>query len=141
MTKQELFAFMSRHKLAVLSTIGAHGEPQSALVGFAVTKDLEIIFDTVKSSRKYGNLVANPAAAFVVGCMGETTMQYEGEARELGGDELRRYKEVYFATWPDGPSRQSWPGICYFAVKPKWIRFSDYGETPAVIEEFSWNES
>ena len=136
MTNQQLFAFMSRHKLAVLSTISAHGTPQSALVGFAVTKDLEIVFDTVKTSRKYGNLITNPAAAFVVGCTDEVTMQYEGEARELGGEELRRYKDVYFATWPDGPSRQNWPGICYFVVKPRWIRFSDFGATPRLIEEF-----
>lgn len=67
MTKEQLFAFIKEHKLGVLSTIGPTGAPQSALVGIGVTAELEIVFDTVKSSRKYGNLIANPAAAFVVG--------------------------------------------------------------------------
>lgn len=126
---------MNGQKLGVLSTVNAQGTPESALVGIAVTSDLEIIFDTVKTSRKYTNLVANSAAAFVVGCTGDATLQYEGTAMELAGAEMERCKTVYFAQYPDGPARQSWPGICYFVLKPKWIRFSDYGETPALIEE------
>jgi general stress protein 26 len=113
MTKDDLLAFMQAHTLAVLSTLGAQGTPQSALIGIAVTSELEIIFDTIKSSRKYGDLIANPAAALVVGCTDETTLQYEGLARLPVGEELERYKAAYLGAWPDGPSRQSWPGICY----------------------------
>jgi hypothetical protein len=58
------------------------------LIGIAVTAELEIVFDTVKSSRKYGNLATNPAATFVVGCTSETTLQYEGVASEPLGDDL-----------------------------------------------------
>jgi len=137
MTKADLHAFIETQKYAVLSTVTAERTPHSALVGIAVTTDLEIVFDTVKTSRKYKNLTANPAAAFVVGCSGDATLQYEGLAVELtGGEELERCKAVYFTKFPDGPTRQSWPGICYFVLKPKWIRFNDYGETPAMIEEF-----
>ena len=32
-------------------------------------------------------------------------MQYEGEAHQPEGAELAHYQEVYFARWPDGPSR------------------------------------
>jgi general stress protein 26 len=138
MTKDELFAFIKRHKLAVLSTISPQGSPQSALVGIGVSANLEIIFDTVKTSRKYLNLSANPAAAFVVGCTGDETLQFEGTALEPTGHDLQRYQAIYFESYPDGPSRLSSPGICYFVVNPKWIRFSDYGETPALIEEFKF---
>lgn len=48
----DVHAFLARHKLGVLGTIGETGTPQSALVGIAVTPDLEIVFDTVKTSRK-----------------------------------------------------------------------------------------
>lgn len=50
-------------------------------MGIAITPELEIIFDTVKSSRKYPNLVARPSCAFVAGGWGATeqTVQYEGE--------------------------------------------------------------
>jgi len=53
---QARFAMRS-HKLAVISTLGADGSPQAALVGVAVTDTFQIIFDTVSTSRKHANLV------------------------------------------------------------------------------------
>jgi general stress protein 26 len=137
-THVDLFHFIAKSKVGVLSSIGASGTPQSALVGFAVTENLEIIFDTVKSSRKYGNLIARPECSFVFGWSGEQTMQYEGIAEELGGRQLQRYQDVYLRTWPDGLSRSQWPGIVYFLVKPKWIRYSDFDKNPPLILEFTF---
>ena len=56
MDKTQLFKFLTLNRLGVLSTLGPMGEPQSALVGFAVTSEFEIIFDTVSNSRKFRNL-------------------------------------------------------------------------------------
>jgi pyridoxine/pyridoxamine 5'-phosphate oxidase len=67
MTKLELYQFISGHALAVVGSISADGAPQSALVGIAVTEDLEIVFDTLHTTRKYRNLVSNPKASVVVG--------------------------------------------------------------------------
>jgi pyridoxine/pyridoxamine 5'-phosphate oxidase len=138
MTKADVYEFLIKEKLGVLGSLSPEGQPQSALVGIAVTPDLEIVFDTVKSTRKYRNLTVNPAASFAVGWSGETTAQFEGEARELTGDDLARYQEVYFAAWPDGPTRLSWPGITYFVVRPRWIRYSDFNQNPPLIEEFTF---
>lgn len=138
MTKTDLFTFIAKHKLGVLGSLSANGFPQSALVGIAGTRDLEIVFDTVNSSRKYRNLIENPAASFVIGWEDDLTLQYEGEAFEPKGDELTRYKREYFAIWPECRSHESWPGISYFVVRPKWIRYSDYNQAPPLIEEFSF---
>lgn len=138
MTKAELYTFLASNRLGVVSSLGKDGEPQSALIGIAVTTDLELVFDTVKSSRKYGNLVSQRACSFVIGWQGEATVQYQGKAQELGGAELAIYKQVYFAAFPDGPEREQWPGIAYFVVRPAWIRFSDYGHRPPRIEEMRW---
>jgi pyridoxine/pyridoxamine 5'-phosphate oxidase len=129
---------MTRCKLGVLGTIGATGSPQAALVGIAVTPQLEIIFDTVTSSRKYANLVARPACSFVVGWAGEQTVQYEGEAEELRPPDFERYRQIYFQAWPDGPARMRWPGIVYFVVRPAWIRYSDFDQNPPLIREFTF---
>ena len=134
-TKQDLFEFISKRRLGVLSSIAADGTPQSALVGIAVSSELEIIFDTVMSSRKYGNLTSNPAASFVIGWEGEVTVQYEGTAELLVGADLERYREIYFLTWPDGRDRLSWAGIVHFVVRPTWIRYSDFDAHPPRIEE------
>jgi hypothetical protein len=104
-------------------------------VGIAVTPGLEIVFDTLNSSRKYRNLTERPLCSFVVGWGGEKTVQYEGIAAEPKGAELERCQEAYFAIWPDGLARMSWPGIAYFVVRPKWIRYSDYDQNPPLVEE------
>jgi general stress protein 26 len=131
----EVFGFMSVQRLAVLTTADAAGRPEAALMGFAVTPELEIIFDTVKTSRKYPNLKKNPRVAWVIGCTTEVSVQYEGVAQELEGAELAYYKKLYFAAFPDGPARENWPGITYFVVRPKWIRYCDYNPGTRRIEE------
>jgi pyridoxine/pyridoxamine 5'-phosphate oxidase len=138
MTRADIYHFLAKEKLGVLGTLSPDGRPQSALVGIAVTSELEIIFDTVKSSRKYRNLVSNPLSSFVVGWAGECTIQYEGEAYQPEGNELATYQEMYFSRWPDGPSRLAWPGITYFVVRPRWIRYSDFDQNPPLIEEFNF---
>jgi Pyridoxamine 5'-phosphate oxidase len=135
MTRAELFEFMRRHRYCVVSSV-ADDVPQSAVVGFAVSPELEIIFDTLRSSRKYRNLIANPSAAVAM-WTGETTVQYEGVAAELSpADE--RYREIYFETWPDGRDRLNWPGLTHFVIRPKWARLSDFDARPPRIEDLTF---
>lgn len=143
MTEDDLLTFMAKCRLGVLGTIRGPDAPQSALVGIAVTRQLEIVFDTVKSSRKYPNLITWPACSFVIGGWGEgeQTVQYEGEAEELKSPELEQYQKIYFETWPDGPARMSWPGIVYFVVRPTWIRYSDFDQDPPFIREFTFRSN
>jgi pyridoxine/pyridoxamine 5'-phosphate oxidase len=136
MDKAQLLKFLVGSKLGVLSTIGPQGEPQSALVGFAMTPEFEIVFDTVSSSRKFANLARDARAAFVIGWDGEITAQFEGLTRQISSTELGRYHEIYFQAFPDGPARLKWAGITYYVVKPKWIRYSDFNQSPPKIEEF-----
>jgi hypothetical protein len=141
MTQSDLYVFMSRHKLGVLGTICSAGTPQSALVGVAITPEFEIVFDTVRHTRKYPNLKAKPACSFVIGWDAEQTVQYEGVAEELQPPALERYQAIYFKVWTDGPARLSWPGIVYFLVRPAWIRYSDFAQDPPLIREFTFGSS
>jgi len=87
------------------------------------------------------NLRRNPAIAFVIGGPGageERTVQYEGVADEPAGPDLDRLKERYFVKFPDGRERQKWPGIAYFRVEPRWVRFSDFTAVPPQIVEFTF---
>ncbi|HZY38982.1 MAG TPA: pyridoxamine 5'-phosphate oxidase family protein [Mucilaginibacter sp.] len=135
MTKEFLFDFMRQHKLGVLSTVAGDGRPESALVGIAVSEGLEIVFDTVKASRKYKNLLQNPMVALVIGWDDETTVQFEGIATELVGPEDDRYREIYYDAYPDGRDRAAnWAGLVHFKVTPKWLRYSNFNN-PVVVEE------
>ncbi len=138
MDKQLLFEFLDGCGLGVVSTLGADGAPQSALVGIAVTPELEIVFDTVEKSRKFANIARDPRVAFAIGWQGEITVQYEGVARQISSTELGAYHEAYFRKFTDGPARLKWEGITYYVVGPKWIRYSNYNQSPPEIVELKF---
>jgi len=136
---QTLLDYMRLHRLAVQASVSPTGMPQAALVGFAVSDQFEIVFDTIQTTRKAQNLRQNPHVALVIGGWvldDERTVQYEGEADEPSGAELDRLKQVYYAAYPDGPGRASWPGLIYVRVRPTWVRYSDYNKDPPEIVEF-----
>lgn len=137
----ELYTFITKFRLGVLGTVSDNNTPQSALVGFAVTPGLELIFDTVKNSRKYPNLTSRPSSSFVIGWSGEQTVQYEGEAQELRPPDLERYQKIYFEVWPECRAHLTWPGIVYFLVHPTWIRYSDFDQSPPFSREFTFRNS
>ena len=138
MTTKFIYDFITKNKYAVLSTVSEKGMPQSALVGIAVTRDLKIIFDTVTTTRKYKNLIINPAIAFVIGWVDEQTVQYEGTARIPKDQQFDKLLVVYFKVFPDGKDRkENWKDITYFYVEPRWIRYSNFNE-PVQIEEMEF---
>jgi hypothetical protein len=138
LTREFAYQFISRHQLAVLSSIAPGNKPQSALVGIAVSKDLKIIFDTVDRSRKYANLISNPLVSLVIGWEDETTLQYEGEAELLDELDGEKFREIYYACFPDGRQRaETWPGLVHFVVRPRWMRYSNFN-LPQVIEEITF---
>lgn len=144
MTREEVLNFMRTHSLGVQASVSAANSPQAAVVGFVVTDAFEIVFDTLATSRKAANLRQNPHCAFVIGGLldgDERSVQYEGVADEPGGTDLHNLKEMYFARFPDGRERQHWPGLTYFRVKPRWLRFSDWNQTPPIIVEFEFDAS
>lgn len=138
MTQADLYRFLNGCRLAVLSSTNEDHSPQSALIGIAVTPDLEIVFDTVKRSRKYPNLRKHAACSLVIGWSGEQTVQYEGTARELGEAERDGFHSIYFQAWPECRSHLAWSDIVYFVVQPRWMRFSDYERDPPLIQEFEF---
>jgi hypothetical protein len=131
---------MQAQRLGVVASISPTGEPQSAVVGIAVTDMMEIVFDTLSTTRKCENLRRLPKASIVTGWDQEITVQCDGVADEPSGADLERVKACYFGVYPDGVERQRWEGITYFRVRPAWIRFSDFNPGGAMTE-FSFNPS
>lgn len=132
--KKTILDFIKKQKLAVISTVGEN-KPESAVLEFGETDDLEIIIDTFTSSRKYKNLQTNKNVSFVIGWDEDITVQYEGIAEEVKGDEAKRYKQAY---WSKNPKAQRWDsreGITYFKITPIWIRYSDLNKDPWDIFE------
>jgi general stress protein 26 len=144
MDRAGLLGFLRGYKLAVLASRDAGGAPQAAVVGFAVSDDLELVFDTLDHSRKARNLGGDPRVALVIGGQTwgeERTVQYEGVADVPTGPELERLRELYFERFPDGRERlASWPGLIHVRVRPTWIRYSDFERQPPEIVELTGDE-
>ncbi len=136
MTRDDLLGFLRLPRLWVEATISPTGSPQAAVIGAVVSDDFELFFDTLASSRKLQNLRRDQRIA-LVGWEGERTAQIEGLTDEPSGEELARLKRLYFERFPDGRTRELWPGIAYARVRPTWIRLSDFGVGPPAISTFS----
>lgn len=135
---QEVAQLVAVQQLAVVATLGSDGAPQAALVGIAITDRFELVFDSVDSSRKIGNIRRDPRVAVVLGgtMQDGRTVQLDGIADEPTGDEGERIREAYFRRWPDGRERQSWRGITHVRITPQWLRFSDWTVSPVVVAEW-----
>lgn len=138
MNDEDILTFIRMHKWAIEATTSSTFAPQAAIIGIAATNQLELVFDTLATSRKAANLRANQRIALVIGGWAvddPRTVQYEGVTDFPAGAELEWLKQVYFAAFPDGPTREAWPGITYVRVKPTWLRYSDFRAEPPVVSE------
>ena len=126
-----LFDFIKPHKLGVMATVTGNSLPQAAVVGIAVTKELELFCSSFTASRKYKNLRVNPRVAVVIGWDKGKTVQYEGTAEELDVD---LGEEVPLRTILAGvPSIGKYiprEHRVFYKIKPTWIRFSDLSVEP-----------
>lgn len=147
-SRAELVAFLREVPLLTLATLSPEGAPQAALLGVAVSDDLELVLDTLETTRKFRNIRRDPRVAFVFGKAGgyqsgkhdERTLQYEGVAEIPAGEDLKRAQALYFGLFPEGRERLKWPHITYIRARPTWIRFSDYNQNPPVIAELGGGE-
>ena len=135
LSPQFVLDFLKRHRLGVIATASLDAVPEAALINFAVTPGLEIVFETTTATRKFPNLKRNPYADMVIGWEGGQTLQCSGTVDEPEGREGERLRALYLAAFPATASHEHWPGNSYFRLRPHWLRFSDYSSQPRRIAE------
>ncbi len=140
MQKEDVLPFLKKNIHAVISTCGTNGQPEAALIGFGETDNFELIFGTYTTSRKYKNLKENNKVAFVIGWDEDfITVQYEGVAKEVFGQEQEKYVSLYHKKVPGAIKFKSLPHQSYWKVEPLWIRYSDLSdEKNEKIVEFTF---
>lgn len=136
-TTQDIYEFISSKQLMTISSVGADGSPQAAVVGFGQTEDLRLVFGTSNQSRKFANISANPEVAVVIGWDGPQTVQYEGTAREATPEEAKELTELYYEKVPMAQSRQDAPDQTYIVIDPTWVRFTNIAAQPWEVDEVS----
>ncbi len=138
MRKEEVLRFMQTYRYAVQSSNTALAAPQSALIGFSVSDQFEVVFLTLKGSRKWGNLQQDKRISLVIGGWrpdDECTVQYEGTARVLLDAEQTRFVRMYQSQFPNSEDEAVHEDSIHVLVEPCWIRYSNYnGFAPRVVE-------
>jgi general stress protein 26 len=139
-TKKLILNFLALNSLGVISTVGKNAQPEAALVAFAETPELELIFQTQSNTRKYQNLQQNSKVALVIGwdSVIHKTLQYEGVASEVAAQDSEKYIKIFKAKkTPCTEDFLNEPNVKFFKVVPTWIGFSDYtGKKPQITELF-----
>jgi hypothetical protein len=67
MNETDVLTFIRSHRWAIVATASTSLAPQAAIVGIAVTDQLEVVFDTLASSRKAANLASIHALPWSLG--------------------------------------------------------------------------
>ena len=123
MTRADLVRLLREHRLAVVSTVGPDGGPQSAVVGCAISDDLEIVFDTLEDTRKARNLRAEPRCVVttdsptepvVVEGVAETVRDL-GAIQELVARMNAKYSSDITVEFMDPDVNAT------FCVRPRWV--------------------
>lgn len=129
---EKILDFIRQQRLAVISTVDIeNSKPESACIAFAEKNDLNLIFGTSNTSRKYKNLLSNQNVSFVIGWTDEFgTVQYEGIARELSGGEAIEHGTILADKNENARIFLTKESQRYFLVTPTWIRFVDKSKFP-----------
>jgi pyridoxine/pyridoxamine 5'-phosphate oxidase len=127
--KEKILEFFKSQKLVTLATADINGRPEAATVAISETDDLELIFGCYSTARKYQNLVLNPQVA-VVFSQDKVSVQYEGKAVEIKGEEAQKYQDIHIAKHAGSAKHLSHKAEKYFKVAPSWIRFMDHSVKP-----------
>lgn len=132
--KDDVLAFLNQHNRCVLSTGGADGQPEAAMVGYSVNANLELLIGTSNKSRKYQNLQHNPKVAVVMGFGTDATVQYEGTAREVPQEEVESWLEEHLKQLPGAKDYVHKPDQVWLLVSPTWLRYLVHTPTPRLEE-------
>ena len=133
-----IFNFIHENNFTVLSYVYDENIPASALVEFSEREDFSLVFDTFRSARKYKYIRDNPRVSFVIGCSGSQSVQYEGRAHEVIGDEVKLLQETHREKLKDVEKFEENLDIAYFLVSPVWLKFTDVSVSPWIVKEINF---
>lgn len=126
--------FLTTQLFCVVSTIGDDGAPQSSYVAFSESPDGKIAFGTFADARKFGNIQREPRVSIVVSD-GDVSVQIEGMARIVTGDDEARIREQHLAKNPASKKYAFDPRQRFVVVTPTWLRYTNLGTDPDTVEE------
>lgn len=128
-TQSEAYDFLQDPERAhgVLGYLDSDAQPDTAFISFSATKDLNIIFGTSDTSRKFTAVKARPNVAFnVTNKEHRYTVQLKGQVRELSLEELAPYEDAHYAKLGEASRKfKTMPDQHFFIIEPTYLKFTD----------------
>lgn len=133
----KIFGLLNENEFGVISTNSFNGAPESAVVAVSTTDDLQLIFGTFDSSRKFNNILKDNKVSIVIGWdnVKKQTMQIEGIAMLVPDSERKHVEDIHCKKNPVSEKFRNNLHQKYFTIKPYWIRYSDFSINPQEIWE------
>ncbi|MBC7707798.1 pyridoxamine 5'-phosphate oxidase family protein [Polaromonas sp.] len=131
-----IHAFLKKHPMGVLSTVGVDNVPWGAAVYYLSDEDFNIYFVTRAESLKYKNIEMNPYAALTVSdSETQITVQLSGKVSTMP---VQKYMDVFFDKFanirPDGDYEWAPPidkvhegNYMPLQLTPTKMQYADYG--------------
>lgn len=133
--KEKIQAVVESSMFGVVATNSGGGAPESAVIGVSNTPQLEFVFGCFNDTRKFKNIAVDPRISLVVGWDKAKTVQIEGTAEVVSGEERQRLEDIHCAKNNRLEKFRTDPRQQYIKVTPKWIRYSDYSINPQEVWE------
>ncbi len=128
-----IVAFARANPLGVVATVAPDGAPEAALIDLITLDNGTITFFAHRAARKLVNLASEGRVAVVVGTEGPVTVQLEGHARVVEGDEREAWAARTTDVQPGAPVDRE--DFALIVVTPLWVRYYDGSTFPPLIEE------
>jgi nitroimidazol reductase NimA-like FMN-containing flavoprotein (pyridoxamine 5'-phosphate oxidase superfamily) len=122
---KELTALLTAQRVAVLATQN-DGQPYCSLMAFAAGLDFrDLYFATLRSTRKYANMAANPQVALLVDDRTGQETDFQkllavtatGQVEEVSGPERARGCEIYLTRHPSLSEFVGSPGCALMRMR------------------------
>ena len=131
--KKEVSELMASYVLCVISTVTPDAKPESAIVGYSHSENLELLIGTSDRTRKFANIQANANVAVVIGDT-KAEIQYEGTATVLDEAEAGERLQSHFAQVPGSSKYRDDPSQVFLLITPTWLRLTIHGDEDKVEE-------
>jgi len=126
--------FLKAHTAGVVATVSREGVPHASAVYYISDDTFSLYFITLRSSRKYAAIQANPRVAFVVvDTATPRTLQVEGMAAELRDEEsVNAHMPGLLAALTSNSryyapiTKLDFAATAVVWVQAKWVRWGDY---------------
>lgn len=126
-------------KYCALATASKDGQPQVAIMAFAVLDTGHLLMSTDIHSHKVRNINENHHVALTIGWTTKhPNYQIRGEGAVIIEDDVahKPYKEVYYKQNPHLGMFKDIPNHVFIRIQPTWIRVNDFSLSPPLIREF-----